>query len=65
MPVSSDKQITIEKTPKYFIDKDAPERVYKMNPNIKLIIVLRDPVIRAISEYTQSIQKYNKTNFFK
>lgn len=54
MPLSSENQITIEKTPKYFVDKHAPRRVYRMNPKIKLIVVLRDPVERTISEYVQS-----------
>ena len=53
MPLSLEHQITIEKTPKYLIDKKVPERVYKMNPHIKLIVVLRNPVTRAISEYVQ------------
>lgn len=61
MPYSNEHQITIEKTPKYFVDKQTPKRVYEMNPEIKLIIVLRNPVIRAISEYTQSLAKLNKT----
>jgi len=63
MPYSNDYQITIEKTPKYFIDKEVPKRVYEMNPKVKLIIVLRDPVTRAVSEYTQSLTKFpNKTS---
>lgn len=53
MPLSNDHQITMEKTPKYLIDPLVPERVHKMNPKTKLIIVLRDPVTRAISEYVQ------------
>jgi hypothetical protein len=60
MPYSNEHQITIEKTPKYFVDKQVPQRVYMMNPNIKLIVVLRDPVIRAISEHVQSqTKKFN------
>ena len=62
MPFSNQNQITIEKTPKYFIDQEVPKRVYKMNPKMKLIIVLRDPVTRAISDYTQSLEKLNKTS---
>lgn len=54
MPLSNDAQITIEKTPKYLVDKLVPKRVYKMNPDIKLIVVLRNPVVRAVSEYVQS-----------
>lgn len=59
MPYSNKHQLTIEKTPKYFVDDKVPERIHSMNSSIKLIVVLRDPVTRAISEYTQSISKFN------
>jgi hypothetical protein len=58
-------QLTIEKTPKYFINYSVPVRVHAMNPKTKIIIVLRDPVTRAVSEYTQAMQKLNKTDFWK
>jgi hypothetical protein len=54
MPLSNDHQITMEKTPKYLIDDHVPERVHNMNPNTKIIVVLRNPVVRAVSEYVQS-----------
>uniref|UniRef100_A0A915JR15 Sulfotransferase domain-containing protein n=1 Tax=Romanomermis culicivorax TaxID=13658 RepID=A0A915JR15_ROMCU len=50
-------QITIEKTPSYFVTKKAPSRIFSMNPLIKLILVVRNPVTRAISDYTQNIAK--------
>lgn len=53
MPEVTKGQTTIEKTPSYFVTKGIPERVYKMSKKTKLIIVLRDPVTRAISDYTQ------------
>ena len=51
MPLSSTHQITLEKTPDYFVVKDVPARVFKLNPRMKLIVVLRDPVTRVISHY--------------
>ncbi len=54
MPLSNQNQITIEKTPKYLVDRQVPRRVFRMNPDIKLIVVVRNPVERAISEYVQS-----------
>lgn len=54
MPFSNENQITIEKTPKYFVDKHVARRVRRMNPNLKLIVLLRNPVERTISEYVQS-----------
>ena len=52
MPYSNDKQITIEKTPTYLADLKTPERVYKLNPHMKIIVIVCDPIIRCISHYT-------------
>lgn len=35
MPPTIEGQITMEKTPSYFITKEVPQRVYHMNPNTK------------------------------
>jgi len=61
MPLTTEQQITLEKSPSYFIDKKVPERVYSLNPKIKLIVVVRNPVTRAISDYTQTL--VNHKNF--
>ncbi|KAM9325329.1 heparan sulfate glucosamine 3-O-sulfotransferase 1-like [Gastrophryne carolinensis] len=53
MPFSYEDQITIEKTPGYFTSPMAPERIYNMNSSIKLLLILRDPTERVISDYTQ------------
>lgn len=53
MPHSLSRQITIEKTPGYFISHIAPSRVHRMNSSIKLIVLLRHPTIRTVSDYTQ------------
>lgn len=53
MPDTTKGQLTIEKTPSYFVTKGIPERVYKMSKKTKLIVVFRDPVTRAISDYAQ------------
>nr|XP_054763226.1 LOW QUALITY PROTEIN: heparan sulfate glucosamine 3-O-sulfotransferase 4-like [Lytechinus pictus] len=56
MPLSKPGQITIEKTPGYYITEGAPERIHKLDKNMKLIVaVMRDPVVRAISDYVQSV----------
>ncbi|VDK42914.1 unnamed protein product [Anisakis simplex] len=57
-------QVTIEKTPGYFTNQFAAERAYRMNSTVKLILIVRDPVTRAISDFTQVIhtkQERNKT----
>ncbi|WAQ95826.1 HS3SB-like protein [Mya arenaria] len=53
MPETYKDQLTIEKTPSYFVTKGIPERVYRMSKKTKLIVVFRDPVTRAISDYAQ------------
>ncbi|KAM3835028.1 heparan sulfate glucosamine 3-O-sulfotransferase 1 isoform 1-T2 [Vipera latastei] len=53
MPFSYENQITIEKTPGYFTSPQAPERIHDMNSSIKLLLILRDPTERVISDYTQ------------
>ncbi|KAI4807175.1 hypothetical protein KUCAC02_027002, partial [Chaenocephalus aceratus] len=53
----SEGQITMEKTPSYFITKEAPRRVFSMSRHTKLIVVVRDPVTRAVSDYTQTLTK--------
>lgn len=57
MPKALGGQIVIEKTPRYFVTVDTPARVHAMSQDIKLIVVVRDPVTRAISDYTQIISK--------
>nr|XP_020507641.1 heparan sulfate glucosamine 3-O-sulfotransferase 1-like [Labrus bergylta] len=53
MPYSYPHQITVEKTPGYFTSSLAPERICAMNSSIKLLLILRDPAERVISDYTQ------------
>lgn len=55
MPCSEPGQITIENSPQYFVSESAPERVFEYNPNMKLILTLRDPVRRLESEFMQMV----------
>uniref|UniRef100_UPI00398F1E40 heparan sulfate (glucosamine) 3-O-sulfotransferase 3-like n=1 Tax=Pristiophorus japonicus TaxID=55135 RepID=UPI00398F1E40 len=57
MPKALDGQIVMEKTPRYFVTAEAPARIHAMSKDTKLIVVVRDPVTRAISDYTQIISK--------
>nr|XP_055032041.1 heparan sulfate glucosamine 3-O-sulfotransferase 3A1 [Misgurnus anguillicaudatus] len=57
MPKTLEGQITMEKTPSYFVTSEAPARIYAMSRDTKLIVVVRDPVTRAISDYTQTLSK--------
>ncbi|UJR31769.1 hypothetical protein I4U23_019247 [Adineta vaga] len=54
MPIANGNQyVTIEKTPHYFIDRHTPKRLAHYLPEVKVILILRDPIIRAISDYVQ------------
>ena len=53
MPPSELGHVTIEKSPAYFVTESAPSRVMAMNSSIKLIVIVRDPVTRLISDYAQ------------
>nr|XP_025867171.1 heparan sulfate glucosamine 3-O-sulfotransferase 4 [Vulpes vulpes] len=57
MPKTLDGQVTMEKTPSYFVTNEAPQRIHAMAKDIKLIVVVRNPVTRAISDYTQTLSK--------
>ncbi|XP_057682678.1 heparan sulfate glucosamine 3-O-sulfotransferase 2-like [Corythoichthys intestinalis] len=57
MPRTLEGQITMEKTPSYFVTKETPHRIAAMSRDTKLIVVVRDPVTRAISDYTQTLSK--------
>ncbi|XP_053947769.1 heparan sulfate glucosamine 3-O-sulfotransferase 6 [Anastrepha ludens] len=65
MPYTIEGQITMEKTPSYFVTKEVPQRVHQMNAATKLLIVVRDPVTRAISDYTQAASKKSDMKRFE
>ena len=52
MPCSYSNQITIMKNAWYFHASYIPERIKKVNESIKLIVLVREPVARAISQFT-------------
>lgn len=45
------KGLYFESTPFYLYKENVAERIYKYNPNLKIIIVLRDPAKRAYSAW--------------
>jgi len=45
-----------ENSPSYFCDHRVPERVYKYNPQMKIIICLRDPVARVVSHHSHEVR---------
>ena len=55
------KLIVGEKTPSYNYLQFAIDRIYNYNPTIKLILILREPIARAFSQYNMNLTKTNKT----
>lgn len=55
MPKTGGSELTIEKSPAYFVTKNVPERIKAMNASTKLILILRDPVTRLISDFSQLV----------
>ena len=58
MPLTEKDELTIEKSPNYFDVSLAPKRLHRLKPKsqkIKLILIVRNPVIRAISDYAQRL----------
>lgn len=53
MPFTVPGQLTVEKTPGYFAAPQVPARVWDMNPAVRLLLIVRDPAERLISDYTQ------------
>ena len=45
------KKVTGEATPDYLFYHGAPKKIYEYNPNIKLVVILRNPTERAFSQY--------------
>ena len=49
MPVSSKYQLCMEYTPSYIFGRDIPYRIYRWFPDMRFIVMLREPVDRAVS----------------
>jgi len=43
-------------SPSYLWEKDAPRRIHDICPDAKIIIILRDPVVRAHSRYLMNLE---------
>ncbi|MEB3341851.1 tetratricopeptide repeat protein [Okeania sp.] len=52
----SEKFITGEATPNYLENYQSAERIYNVFPEVKLLVILRNPVDRAFSQYNHWIR---------
>ncbi|XP_051514451.1 heparan sulfate glucosamine 3-O-sulfotransferase 1 [Myxocyprinus asiaticus] len=53
MPYARPGQLTVEKTPAYFTFSKAPKRILQMKPDVKLLLIVREPTERVLSDYMQ------------
>jgi len=54
-----------EATPDYLFHPMVPQRVKEILPNIKFLVVLRNPIDRAFSHYNKSLRRKKETLSFK
>ena len=59
------KKITGEASPNYFIDSIVPKNIKKFLPNVKILILIRNPVERAFSHYSMNISSNLETENFE
>ena len=57
----TNKKIVGEKTPSYNYLRYAVDRIYDYDKNMKLIIILREPISRAFSQYNMNLNWEKKT----
>lgn len=50
-PPPKSNQITVEKTPAYIMSQRARDEIHKLTPDVKLIVLVRDPVVRLVSQF--------------
>ena len=53
MPEILEGQISLEKTPGYFHTPGVPQKIFSTKNDTKLILIVRNPVSRLISDYNQ------------
>ena len=63
MPCSGPDRIVIDHTPQYFRRNSNPKRIYMFNSTIKLILLVREPISRTVSQYLQSKESHRGEEF--
>lgn len=62
MPFVTKDEIVYEKTPDYMWDPRVPGRIKKLNPNLKFVAVICDPVHRIFSHYLHATLNRGRVN---
>lgn len=58
LPPVPDGSMLVEKTPAYYVTPTAPDTIHSFQPDVKLILIVRDPVDRIVSSYAQLHEKH-------
>ncbi|MDW3192755.1 MAG: sulfotransferase domain-containing protein [Cytophagales bacterium] len=56
-PLASSKKLAGDNTPYYLFHPLVPERAYSLCPEAKIIVILRNPINRAFSQYQMECRK--------
>ncbi|RUS85843.1 hypothetical protein EGW08_006395, partial [Elysia chlorotica] len=64
MPLSYSDQVTIEKSPAYFPSWRAPAEIASVDKTIKLILVVKDPVERVLTQAGKSTKPENSEHLY-
>ena len=68
MPPSWESQVTLEKTPEYILTRDVLHRIHDYNSSMRLIVMIRDPIVRLQSLYLHDLihkPEYSEDTTFK
>lgn len=61
MPLCYGNELSVEKTPSYFVTNGVASDMFNysksLNLTLRLLVIVRDPTRRAISDYTQNLHK--------
>ena len=61
MPYTHPSEVTIEKTPAYFVREDVPMKIHSVSPSVKLLLIVRNPIDRTVSDFAQLNSKKRLT----
>jgi len=53
MPNLGPNQLAVEKSPSYLVTPGVAERIRAMDPTVHLLMIVREPVTRLVSDFTQ------------